>query len=306
MKNIIQEKKFYTARYESMFMATIVKPKKPLLLMLETIIGEPVYDFTVLNSKLMKSHFYNKGQTVDLLVKTEHDYINVELNTNFSEEYKNRNMYYAFKVAIDTLEKRKELYRNPYRTIQANINFGKTSSKELIETIALYNETTQERYSDLLIFKNINIDNYRKKYYNDSSKLTKEEMQFLILDLEEEELKKLSEEDEMVREFYENLDKANDEDINVQLASPEVEQEIFRQIAFDHGKAEGIEKGIEEGIEKGIEKGKKQGLKQGEKKGAQKAKIETAKKMLKENIDIQLISKVTGLSIKRIQELKHD
>ena len=71
-----------------------------------------------------------------------------------------------------------------------------------------------------------------------------------------------------------------DTDIAVQRAEE-------RQIAF----AEGIEKGIEKGIEQGIADGV-----------YQKA-LETAKLMSYENLGIDLISKVTGLSVEEIKAL---
>ena len=67
-----------------------------------------------------------------------------------------------------------------------------------------------------------------------------------------------------------------DTDIAVQRAEE-------RQIAF----AEGIEKGIEQGIADGV---------------YQKA-LETAKLMRYENLGIDLISKVTGLSVEEIKAL---
>jgi predicted transposase/invertase (TIGR01784 family) len=50
----------------------------------------------------------------------------------------------------------------------------------------------------------------------------------------------------------------------------------------------------------GLEEGKKEGIKQGE----LKAKIETAKKLLKKGIDIKIIVEVTGLSKKELKKYK--
>ena len=49
------------------------------------------------------------------------------------------------------------------------------------------------------------------------------------------------------------------------------------------------------GIEEGIKKGKEEGIKENQ--------ILTAKNMKKENIDINIISKITGLSIEEIEKL---
>ncbi|MEI0559079.1 Rpn family recombination-promoting nuclease/putative transposase [Brachyspira intermedia] len=61
------------------------------------------------------------------------------------------------------------------------------------------------------------------------------------------------------------------------------------------GIEEGFKKGIEQGIEKGIEKGIEQGIKEN--------KILTVKNMKNRNIDIALISDITGLSIEEIEKL---
>ena len=53
------------------------------------------------------------------------------------------------------------------------------------------------------------------------------------------------------------------------------------------------------GMEEGIKKGKEEGIKEGIKEN----QILTAKNMKKENIDINIISKITGLSIQEIEKL---
>ena len=51
------------------------------------------------------------------------------------------------------------------------------------------------------------------------------------------------------------------------------------------------------------ELGLKEGEKKGEKKGEEKNKIKTAKEMLKDNLPIEQISKYTGLTISKINNL---
>ena len=58
---------------------------------------------------------------------------------------------------------------------------------------------------------------------------------------------------------------------------------------------DGFDEGIEEGIKRGVEKGKLEGIKEGQ--------ISMAKSMKKENIDIELIKKITGLTIDKIEKL---
>ena len=49
------------------------------------------------NGELTKNRLYIKNKTVDLLVKIGSKIINIELNTNYDETTKNRNLYYLLK-----------------------------------------------------------------------------------------------------------------------------------------------------------------------------------------------------------------
>jgi predicted transposase/invertase (TIGR01784 family) len=60
------------------------------------------------------------------------------------------------------------------------------------------------------------------------------------------------------------------------------------------------EEGFLEGEQKGIQKGREEGLKEGE----LKSKIEIARKMLLQNMDINTIASVTGLSHEQIEQLR--
>ena len=62
--------------------------------------------------------------------------------------------------------------------------------------------------------------------------------------------------------------------------------------AKEEGRLEGRLEGLEQGIEQGIEQGLEQGIKN------------TAKSMLDENINIETISKCTGLSEEEIKSLE--
>lgn len=67
----------------------------------------------------------------------------------------------------------------------------------------------------------------------------------------------------------------------------EYEKNYFDILALSEERRLGIEEGIKKGMEKGIEQ----------------EKISLAKNMKKENIDINVIGKVTGLSIEEIKNL---
>ena len=60
-----------------------------------------------------------------------------------------------------------------------------------------------------------------------------------------------------------------------------------------------------ESEEAGIERGIKQGIKQGKIEGQREEKLEIAKNMLTEGMDIKIITKITGLSEKEIKALNN-
>ncbi|MCK5102164.1 MAG: Rpn family recombination-promoting nuclease/putative transposase [Cyclobacteriaceae bacterium] len=83
-----------------------------------------------------------------------------------------------------------------------------------------------------------------------------------------------------------------------------LKKERDRCAELEAAQQEGEEIGIKKGEEIGIKKGEEIGIKKGEKIGIKKGKIKIAKMMLKENIEISLIAKMTGLTEKEIKELK--
>ena len=54
------------------------------------------------------------------------------------------------------------------------------------------------------------------------------------------------------------------------------------------------------------ERAKKQGWEEGEKYGAEQTKIETAKNALKNNIPVEMVVKITGLTENKVLELKKE
>ena len=66
--------------------------------------------------------------------------------------------------------------------------------------------------------------------------------------------------------------------------------------ALYHAEQKGIQKGIQRGIQKGIQ--------QGIQKGAAEEKLEIAKSLLKINLPLDHISRVTGLAIAEIENLQ--
>ena len=76
------------------------------------------------------------------------------------------------------------------------------------------------------------------------------------------------------------------------------------EFVLEKGQKEGFDKGYNSGMQKGIQDGMKQGIEQGIEQGKYKANMQIAKNMLERNMDVKVISEITGLNEKEILELK--
>jgi len=77
------------------------------------------------------------------------------------------------------------------------------------------------------------------------------------------------------------------EDVPLYFESEEEIKRLDIEEAIENGRKQGFEEGIEQGIEKGVKENKK----------------ETIMKMLKDNVDLSIISKYTNTSIDQIKEV---
>ncbi len=113
------------------------------------------------------------------------------------------------------------------------------------------------------------------------------------------ELKEYHEDDSVLKEFLEMAEIGNlqQEELDMYKASQKAEWDEHARITT------ATEIGEEAGLQKGLKKGEAIGLQKGETIGLKKGREEVAKTMLTEGLDIQLISKVTGLTEKEIKSL---
>ena len=86
----------------------------------------------------------------------------------------------------------------------------------------------------------------------------------------------------------------------VGLLSNDEEYEMYVESEISEAREDARKEGVKEGINIGVERGLLQGIT----KGSKESKQEIAKAMLKEKMDINLIAKVTKLSIEEIEQLK--
>ena len=134
------------------------------------------------------------------------------------------------------------------------------------------------------------MDYYRKLWYNKKEEV-KEAKYLVMLDLEEKELKEFAKNDREVNEYMEKLENLNSNPEFYQYMTHEEDERKIHNSMMYEAEQKGLEKGIEQGLEQGIEEGKNA------------EKIATATNFKNLGIDIETISKATGLSKEEIEKL---
>ena len=66
---------------------------------------------------------------------------------------------------------------------------------------------------------------------------------------------------------------------------------------------QGMERGIAQGMERGIAQGMERGIAQGMERGVENTRKETALSMLKEGLPVDMVARITSLSIEEIKTL---
>ncbi len=272
--------------------------KEFLIAILEPILDKKIIELEILNPNLIQDHYKRRGQRLDLLVKTKDEIINVELNTNYSEEVMIRNLHYIFKLASENTE-RGNKYKVGYSIIQVNLNFYNSKYEKSIYT--LYDKINKIELTDYIKIYNVGIDKYIKNYYNNDKKFTQGEEALIMLDMGKQELEELSEKSEIVNNFKEEVIKANNDEFVVDWISREEEQKQYEEVMYEKGLSQGIIEGKQQGLSEGIAQGKQQGITQ----GIEQTKIEVAKEMLELNMDLETISRVTKLAKEEIESLRN-
>ena len=205
-----------------------------------------------------------------------------------------RNLHYIFKLANLNTE-RGNKYKIGYSIVQINLNFYNSKYEKNIYT--LYDKINKIELTDYIKIYNVGIDKYIKNYYNNGKKFTKGEEALIMLDMNKEELEELSEKSEIVNNFKEEVIKANNDEFVVDWISREEEQKQYEEVMYEKGIIQGKQLGLEEGLTQGKELGISEGSKQ--------TNLENAKKMLELKMDLEAISKVTGLTMEEIESLKN-
>ena len=150
------------------------------------------------------------------------------------------------------------------------------------------------------------MDKIKDIWYSNSKREIEKYKYLIMLDLNQKELRNLEKlsQDRSVYKYMETLEEVNkDPEFREFMSAEEDNRKIensLRREAIESGRKEGLEQGIKEGIEQGLEQGIEQGIEQGSTKKA----LEIAKSMITKEMDMDLISELTGLSKEKIEKIQ--
>lgn len=263
----IYNQKYYTCKYDRAFKEVMLKEQNKNILksLLELILKVKINEIEIINS----GNLQIKRKYFDCLLKTDVGNIGIEINSNGEEEYvRPRNMAYISDMYASHTLIGKE-YNEETNIIQINLSY-RLKNKQEREEYYIQNDKKEKYINNFKIIE-INMEKYKEMWYSNNIKEIEENKYLVMLDLEKEELEKLSEKDKVVSQYMEELNRVNEDlEFRQYMSHEEDERKIFNsrmRVAEEKGLKAGYEQGMELGFEQGIQKGTQQGIEQGVEKG---------------------------------------
>ena len=220
--------------------------------------------------------------------------IDIEMQVTAKEYIADRILWYWAKMYSRELEQGKE-YSSTKRAICVLIaDFNLKKLKEIPKYMTKWN-IREEKYKEVILTDKLEIiiielEKLRGGYKDKNQEL----IDWCEFIMNPEKLdKRILERNEYIKMASEELNKINSDKRERRLAELR-EKAILDEIAIRNtGYSDGKEDGLKEGLKKGIREGEKN------------EKINIAKKMILEKIDVETISKITELSKEEIENIKN-
>ena len=204
--------------------------------------------------------------------------IDIELQMEDEHNMVERSTYYGTRLLSSQLESGQNYLKIRPSIVISIMNFNLLKYEEYINsTITVFEKHREDEANKYLKYYYIELPKFRKSKVDVNDKI----VQWLYF-IDSVNKKRIGE----VMEKNKNIRKANEE------------LEYLSGNAAERRKAE-----LREKYKKDITSAREHGIDIGEQKGIEKRNIEIVKSMLKEKIDISIISKVTNLSIEEIEKI---
>ncbi len=284
-KPIIDENKYMNSMYDRIFKSIVQNPNFRKLLSL--IISE-VTDFSAsfiyenlvfVNTELPIGNKGDRGMITDILAYVDGSIINIEANKFFKLSSIGKNNLYHHKIAYEQYKRGKDV--DDTVTLQINFNMIRTFGNKLFEVFSMKSEDGTYRDEENFKRVHINMANPLKKYYTIGKELSKIEKVLVMFQItNKDEVWKLAKGDEDLEAMAKIIDDINkDEEIIGAYYKDEMD-EWMKKIDINEAKDEGH-----------IE-------------GSKEKALAIARNSLEIGLDVDVISKITGLSTEDIEKMK--
>ena len=237
---------------------------------------EILNNLVIRNSELMNNNVKEKRKVTDLIVDVLNNRINLEMNKEYYNGLFSKSDAYHHKIAAEQFLSGED-YIEERKIIQINFNvFSKFDERIIIKFKMMdleRNLVESENYEKY----HVNLEVIKNKYYN-KEKISREEKILLLLMLEnKKEIDNLVRGDDTMEKARKVLEDLSEDEELVGVYDKEIVDRKVYNTKIKSAKLEGIREN----------------------------KKQTALNMIKENIDIEIISKVTGLKITEILKIKN-
>ena len=268
---------------------------------------ETFKEIEILNPFNIAETYDEKESIVDIKATTETGIIVlIEIQARGNENFIKRSLYYWAYNYSSSLN-RGSIYDELKAVVSINItNFILTDEDEVHSCYVLKELNNNKILTDHCQLHFVELPKFNLKDFSGIEALHKEFISWVKF-FKGEDMSTLIKENTIFEEVANKchtfvndspvMDKYKKREVDAYFFDRSIELDLKR--AKEEGINEGIEQGIEKGIEQGIEKGIEQGIEQGEKMKA----ISMAKNMKARNMDVKLISELTGLSLEEIEKL---
>lgn len=294
----LQKKKLLQPKNDVVFQALFSRGKENITkALLEGILKTKIHKLELDKSKeLQNDNIQNKNGRLDLrVIINDNVECDIELQLASHEKMLERFLYYWSKMYTANL-KVGDKYTKLRKTISIIIVDDDIQEvKDIVKSQTKW-QIREEEYTDKILtpYLEIGIIELRKaikEYEKDKENAMLQWMLFLN-NPETKEVQKIMEENQDIKEAKEELDRISQDDILQRMAlKAEIERMDQEQRMYEAERDGKLE-------------GEKIGEARGKKIGEKQAKLETAKKMLEEDIPLETIIKIIGLTKEEI--LKED
>ena len=281
--------------------------------LLEAIIRIKIESIEVQNPEIPKENINDKLSILDIkAVINENTIIDIEMQVGNVDAIERRLVVYGSKLIASDIKVAEDYINTKDTIVICIVNDNITKRNSYLSVAKLrYDEQEEIRKVDMgYKIEDKYLTEMIKYYIIELGKFKRKKPK--IADLLEKWLSVIGGDEEMMDEYKKENGEIKEaiEQLEVMSADKE-EREKYeaREKAIISHKMElyaSIERGRREGEAIGRKEGEAIGRKQGEKKGRQESKKEIANKLMKENISIEVIQKVTGLTKEELENIYNE